>query len=60
MTTFIEIDPQEIKDGFPKLYREDARYYSILKDGEKAGIYGIIDTGGFPFPVLCLWLLFNS
>lgn len=40
---FKEIKSQEIKDGFPKLYREDTRYYSILKGGEKAGIYGIID-----------------
>ena len=45
MTQFIAIDPQEIKERFPKLYREDAQYYSILKGGEKAGAYGIIDRG---------------
>lgn len=45
MTQFKAIDPQEIKEGFPKLYREDTQYYSILKNGETSGIYGIIDRG---------------
>ena len=44
MTQFIAIDPQEIKEDFPKLYREDAQYSSILKDDEKTGVYGIINT----------------
>jgi hypothetical protein len=45
MTEFKSIDSQEIKERFPKLYREDAQYYSILKNGTNAGIYGIIDRG---------------
>lgn len=44
-TTFKEIDGQEVKETHPKLFREDILYYSILKDGEKAGFYGIIDRG---------------
>lgn len=41
MIQFKAIDPQEIKERFPKFYREDAQYSSILKNGEmKAnGVY---------------------
>lgn len=45
MIQFKAIDPQEIKERFPKFYREDAQYSSILKNGTNAGIYGIIDRG---------------
>jgi hypothetical protein len=45
MITFKAIDLQEIKEDFPHLFRTDTRYFFIMKDAEKAGIYGIIDRG---------------
>lgn len=45
MSQFIYTPPREIKDRVPHLFREDAQYFSILKNGEMAGLYGIIDRG---------------
>lgn len=40
---FIPLEKELIKTHVPKLFREDAQYFSIVKDGKNTGIYGIID-----------------
>lgn len=44
MTTHLsEIKQHEIKRDFPHLFHKDAQYFSIVKNEDNCGIYGIID-----------------
>jgi hypothetical protein len=45
MICFKPIERQEIQHTFPHLYRQDAQYEVLLKKGERAGLYGMIDRG---------------
>lgn len=39
----LEIDVSYIKDFFPHLYHAETKYFSIVKNENHTGIYGIVD-----------------
>jgi hypothetical protein len=40
---FEEVNPQEIKESYPKYFHENARYFQVMKNDDFLCYYGIIN-----------------